>query len=150
MIPCPDCGVLLKSAASLGGHYSQAHGRAQTTEACPRRDCSCDLCRTWSRTRARSRRRAVSQQPWRIVTPRPDWFGEAACKGHDPSLWHPDGWTNQREAAQAIAICRGCPVRTDCLEHALEQDEALGIWGGTQPGERHRIAAYRARSEAAL
>lgn len=143
MIRCPECGVLLKSQASLGGHFSQAH-RPDTTEACPRRGCGCDLCRTWSRTRARSRRRAVSPLPWRIVAPTPGWFERAACKGQDPGLWHPDGLENQRQAAQAIAVCRRCPVRRDCLEHALEHDEAIGIWGGTQPGERHRIAAFRA------
>jgi WhiB family redox-sensing transcriptional regulator len=77
------------------------------------------------------------------VQARPGWFDAAACKGQDASLWHPDGFRNQREAAKAIAICRTCPVRTDCLEHALANDEWLGVWGGTQPSERHRIAARR-------
>jgi WhiB family redox-sensing transcriptional regulator len=77
------------------------------------------------------------------VQPRPNWFDRAACKGEDPAWWHPDGTDNQTRAAKAVAICRRCPVRQDCLEHALANDEWLGVWGGTQPSERHRIAARR-------
>jgi WhiB family redox-sensing transcriptional regulator len=109
-----------------------------------RRDCGCAHCRSFNRVRSRAHR-AVMSPSLRIVQARPGWFDAAACKGEDPSLWHPDGLRNQTAAAQAIAICRRCPVRMDCLEHALDADEWLGIWGGTQPAERHRIAAYRAR-----
>jgi WhiB family redox-sensing transcriptional regulator len=110
----------------------------------PRRNCRCDLCSTYTRIRAKARRTALSPMV-RIVQPRPNWFDDAACKGEDPAWWHPDGHDNQTRAAKAIAICRRCPVQRDCLEHALAADEWLGIWGGTQPADRHKLAATRER-----
>lgn len=153
MTPCPECGVLLKSPASMGGHYATHHRPSAddvTTDDCPRRGCGCDLCRAWSRNRARSLRRAVSPLPWRTLKPTPDWFDRAACKGKDPGMWHPDGLGHLTQASKAIAICRRCPVRIDCLEHALAEDEGIGIWGGLQPSERLRIAAYREQRRATL
>lgn len=44
----------------------------------------------------------------------------------------------QRETA-AKAICHRCPVKSLCLEYALENDEVFGIWGGTTPSERRQI-----------
>jgi len=149
VIRCPLCSKLLASQASMGRHFAQVHGKQPPSESCKyaRRDCSCAHCREFNKIRNRARRTAFSPS-MRIVQPRPNWFDAAACKGEDPSLWHPDGHTNQREAAQAMAICRRCPVQMDCLEHALAEDEWLGIWGGTQPTERHRIAARRAGAQA--
>lgn len=145
--PCPICGVVLRSRASMGGHFTNAHPKASRHAEGPceyaRRDCSCSHCAEFSKIRSRARRAAYTPAI-RIVQPRPNWFDRAACKGEDPTLWHPDGTDNQRAAAQAIAICKRCPVRIDCLEHALANDEWLGVWGGTQPSERHRIAARRA------
>jgi WhiB family redox-sensing transcriptional regulator len=144
MTACPLCGQLLASQASMGGHYAQKHTKQQPSDLCEyaRRDCSCSHCAEFNKIRSRARRAAYTPAI-RIVQPRPNWFDQAACKGEDPGLWHPDGLRNQTAAAQAVAICRTCPVRTDCLEHALEHDEWLGVWGGTQPAERHRIAARR-------
>lgn len=146
MTSCPLCGVVLPSRASMGGHFANAHPRAEHTDGpCEyaRRGCTCTHCAAYNKIRSRARRTALSPAV-RIVQPRPGWFDHAACRGEDPSWWHPDGHANQREAWKAITICRRCPVQTDCLEHALAADEWLGIWGGTQPSERHRIAARRA------
>jgi WhiB family redox-sensing transcriptional regulator len=148
---CPLCGVVLRSRASMGGHFTNAHPKASRHAEGPceyaRRDCSCSHCAEFNKIRSRARR-APYTPAIRIVQPRPGWFDEAACKGEDPTLWHPDGTDNQRAAAKAIAICKRCPVRQDCLEHALANDEWLGVWGGTQPSERHRIAARRAGRQA--
>ena len=146
MTSCPLCGVMLASRASMGGHFTNAHPKALRASEGPceyaRRDCSCSHCAEFNKIRSRARRAAYTPAI-RIVQPRPGWFDDAACKGQDPSMWHPDGTDNQRQAAKAIAICRRCPVQRDCLEHALQHDEWLGVWGGTQPSERHRIAARR-------
>lgn len=59
------------------------------------------------------------------------WQG-AACWGHDPALWFPKRFVpNKNPTAEAVAICRRCPVRQACLDHALSFDPpVIGIWGG--------------------
>lgn len=37
---------------------------------------------------------------------------------------------------RAKRICRGCPVVTECREHAFRTPETYGIWGATTPRER--------------
>lgn len=56
----------------------------------------------------------------------------AACRGHDPALWFPQQFTPAAErTARAVAICRGCPIRVECLDYALRLDPpAIGIWAG--------------------
>ncbi|MDT2005832.1 WhiB family transcriptional regulator [Rhodococcus opacus] len=39
----------------------------------------------------------------------------------------------------AKQVCRGCPVRAQCLDHALEARESHGIWGGYTEDERRRL-----------
>lgn len=72
-----------------------------------------------------------------------DWQLDAACRGMDSSLFfHPP---NERDAARenraagAKAICRGCPVVAECLEHALRVREPYGVWGGRTEDERARL-----------
>lgn len=67
-----------------------------------------------------------------------DWQNEAACIGSDPDLFFPERGESVREAK---AICRGCPVRAECLEHGM--GEKFGIWGGYS--ERERRAMRRSR-----
>lgn len=66
------------------------------------------------------------------------WRTQAACAGHSPSLWFPEGSGNAHGPAtqRALAICRSCPVSADCLDHALTQPEHHGIWGGLTETER--------------
>ena len=44
---------------------------------------------------------------------------------------------------------RGCVVREDCLEYALQNGEKFGIWGGMSERERRRIRRQRALARAA-
>ena len=70
-----------------------------------------------------------------------EWMEDAACLGVDPDLWFPSrGSTGTR----AKAICAGCPVRVECLDYALENNEQHGIWGGLDLPERRRVAKWRA------
>lgn len=55
------------------------------------------------------------------------WRSEALCAQVDPDYWFPE---KGRNAGQATAICRECPVRQNCLEWALSRDEGFGVWGG--------------------
>jgi WhiB family redox-sensing transcriptional regulator len=42
----------------------------------------------------------------------------------------------RNENSDAKEVCARCPVRVECLEHALTAREQFGIWGGL--GERSR------------
>lgn len=42
-------------------------------------------------------------------------------------------------------FCKACPVRTECLSHALDQRIEFGVWGGMT--ERERRALLRARPD---
>ncbi|GGS91404.1 hypothetical protein GCM10010270_74430 [Streptomyces violaceus] len=46
----------------------------------------------------------------------------------------------------AKAICTSCPVRTECLAHALEHRTEHGIWGGMTERERRALLQRRPRS----
>ncbi len=57
-----------------------------------------------------------------------------------PKLWFPVDFPvpENRQAATVLAkeLCGLCPVKTECFQYALENDERHGIWGGTSPDER--------------
>jgi len=63
------------------------------------------------------------------------WMLEARCLDADPEAFFPEKGGSTREAKQ---ICAACPVRNECLDHALAHDERFGIWGGLSERERRR------------
>lgn len=69
-----------------------------------------------------------------------DWQMWAACRGMDSAVFfHPDGERGPSRAgreARAKRICEGCPVRRQCLGHALAVREPYGVWGGLSAAER--------------
>jgi WhiB family transcriptional regulator, redox-sensing transcriptional regulator len=69
-----------------------------------------------------------------------DWRAEAACVGVDPDLFFPFeiGAVSAKQANRARLVCARCPVRSQCLQFAMDIPEAHGIWGGTTPQERLR------------
>jgi WhiB family redox-sensing transcriptional regulator len=69
------------------------------------------------------------------------WQDSANCLGVDPDLFFPERGESTREAK---TVCRGCVVRDDCLEFALNNSEKHGIWGGMSERERRRIRRQRA------
>ncbi len=71
-----------------------------------------------------------------VVTDRPGWQTKANCMGVDPDLFFPERGASTREAKE---VCRGCVVREECLEYALENSEKFGIWGGMSERERRRL-----------
>lgn len=65
-----------------------------------------------------------------------DWT-QAKCLHADPEVMFPDKgespWPGKR-------VCVGCPIVTACLEEALDNAEAWGVWGGLTRRERAAIA----------
>ncbi|GAA1860413.1 hypothetical protein GCM10009836_45700 [Pseudonocardia ailaonensis] len=76
-----------------------------------------------------------------------DWRREAACVGTDPELFFPTAETGpirEAEVLRAKRVCAGCPVRTACLDWALD-NLAHGVAGGCTPAERSRMRQKRLR-----
>jgi hypothetical protein len=65
-----------------------------------------------------------------------DWIERAACAGW-PNIedFYP---ANGSISPEIRALCTGCPVRMDCLAHALDHGE-YGTWGGVGEGERAQM-----------
>jgi WhiB family redox-sensing transcriptional regulator len=82
-----------------------------------------------------------------------DWPSMAACRNGDPDALFVQG------ADQNVAkrICRGCPVRYECLADALDNRIEFGVWGGMTERERRallrrrpQVSSWRKTFEAAL
>jgi WhiB family transcriptional regulator, redox-sensing transcriptional regulator len=69
-----------------------------------------------------------------------NWRSAGACLSADPDLFFPISSTGpaERQIAKAKTICAGCQVRRECLDFALRNHLAYGIWGGTTPEDRQR------------
>lgn len=81
----------------------------------------------------------------------PAWMREALCAEVGGDLWFP-GLAEPHVVSAAKRVCNGrpgvsdpCPVRTECLEYALDNYERDGIFGGMTPRERRRQARLRRR-----
>ena len=68
----------------------------------------------------------------------PAWMPRGACVGAaNPDLWYPE---RGQSANPAKRICARCPVREECLEWALKNED-YGVWGGLSARERKLLAA---------
>lgn len=86
---------------------------------------------------ARPGRRRPSFTGWAPVQ-RPDWRDDALCAGRDTEVFFPEG---EQPTIIAKSVCRRCPVRPDCLAHAIERGERYGIWGGFTEHARALLVA---------
>ncbi|MFF9097599.1 WhiB family transcriptional regulator [Streptomyces sp. NPDC014802] len=71
---------------------------------------------------------------------RDDWQDRAACAGDDTDRWF------STNPAAAIEICRGCPVRPECLRDALANETPAtryGTWGGLTTTQRVNLPTGR-------
>uniref|UniRef100_UPI000CEBDC03 WhiB family transcriptional regulator n=1 Tax=Blastococcus atacamensis TaxID=2070508 RepID=UPI000CEBDC03 len=69
-----------------------------------------------------------------------EWRLDALCAETDPEAFFPEKGGSTRDAKR---VCTGCPVRAQCLEFALANDERFGIWGGLSERERRRVRVQR-------
>lgn len=75
------------------------------------------------------------------IGPPGEWVEQAICTPDSADLFFPDiGGAH----SQGKRICQGCPVRAQCLNHALAHDERIGIWGGLSEHERNGLKGVRA------
>lgn len=77
---------------------------------------------------------------------RPAWQADAACNTADASLVDVFFGAGRRDfdGARAKQICAVCPVRTECLDYALDHDPPIppgqdGVWGGLTHLERVQL-----------
>lgn len=72
----------------------------------------------------------------------PRWTQRAACRGVRVEVFFPP---NGVRPVEALAMCEGCPVRGRCLEYALEEGIAHGVYGGMTERQRYRERRRRRR-----
>lgn len=66
-----------------------------------------------------------------------DWVSDALCRQVDTGdLFYPEVGMSTRGAKR---VCLDCPVRAQCLQYALDNNELHGVWGGLTERERRRV-----------
>lgn len=74
------------------------------------------------------------------------WHDQASYRDHDSALWFPHG----APLDAVLAICTSCPVRSNCLEWAMQRERnwhhnmRAGIYGGYTARGRAQLAGCRA------
>lgn len=76
-----------------------------------------------------------------------NWRNKAKCRGSDPDMFFPES-KDKQYAKKALAVCHKCEVKDDCLDHAIENNEKYGVWGGMTPAERDMISRTRHNRQA--
>lgn len=69
----------------------------------------------------------IDEKPWAVF---------ASCRAEQGMTFFPQ---NKSQEKTALAICGICPVRQDCLDHALATNERFGVWGGTTEKQRRKL-----------
>lgn len=70
-----------------------------------------------------------------------EWYSHANCKDKDPDLFSKE---DEASVRQALAICKSCGVKGDCLRRSL-QLPVEGTAGGLRPDERKRLKPVKAK-----
>ena len=73
------------------------------------------------------------------------WRDSGACRrdGAGTDFYPPMHGERKHERLarerRAKQVCASCPVRAECLEHAITLDERYGVWGGLTQDERRHL-----------
>jgi WhiB family redox-sensing transcriptional regulator len=70
----------------------------------------------------------------------------ALCLQVDPELFFPP---HNGSSPTAARVCRGCPVRVECLAEALAAGDRFGIRAGLSGRQRRTLVRRRAAQRAA-
>jgi WhiB family redox-sensing transcriptional regulator len=64
------------------------------------------------------------------------WREAPLCRQTDPELFFPG---KGESCEPPKRVCQVCPVRAECLDHAIRHRETVGVWGGLSPRQRREI-----------
>lgn len=73
------------------------------------------------------------------------WMHDGNCRNHPPEVFFPSDGVGVLVAQR---ICATCPVKAQCLEHALDERIDHGVWGGASERQRRRLLKARRRERA--
>jgi WhiB family transcriptional regulator, redox-sensing transcriptional regulator len=85
-----------------------------------------------------------------VVTGNLEWQRAARCRGDAGRDFYPP-FSGERKRdrkareLRAKAVCEDCPVRAECLDHALGAGERYGVWGGLTSDERLTVSPSQAK-----
>jgi WhiB family redox-sensing transcriptional regulator len=93
---------------------------------------------------------STRQRPILDISPIYDlwsWQEEAACRGVDTEKFFLNygvrGEEKRKIEAEAIKICKTCPVIEQCRVWSLKVPEYYGVWGGLTSDQRMRLLKKR-------
>jgi len=95
------------------------------------------------------------------INPGEEWKDSAACRHEGPEMFfyetskdastpsiHGRSAEYRELTIAAAALCGTCAVQQECLDYALVNNEAHGVWGGVSVSMRKSMRRAHARSEA--
>ena len=74
-----------------------------------------------------------------------DWRSEARCAKLPKEVFFNYSTSGMKKTQiesrtkAAKAVCRACPVKEQCYEFAVLNNEPYGIWAGTLPEQRRQL-----------
>ena len=75
------------------------------------------------------------------------WQEKGLCRDKDSEVFFLEsnmrGDNKNHHISVAKSICKPCPVKNECLGHALAVPENYGVWGGLSEEERAIILSKR-------
>lgn len=72
------------------------------------------------------------------------WAEYANCAGLPADWFFPEAARSSTYMIEARKVCAACAVREQCFDYAMSSPlEITGLWGGTTPRERQRLARQR-------
>ena len=71
------------------------------------------------------------------------WLNRTACA--ELTIGHFFVEAGHAISEDVLNVCRGCPVRLECLEHAYTMNISGGYFGGMSPGQRRNLNLTQAR-----
>lgn len=98
---------------------------------------------------------------WRPVTAFPAMTGTEPCLADDvnPEAWFqylprtahtalvPRNPTPRMLARYAETLCAGCPIAAACLTWSVDNEEAVGVYGGMWETDRHQLMRRRSAAQ---
>lgn len=73
-----------------------------------------------------------------VLSIQSSWRDRAACREMDVEVFFPLP-SDLGGTERALKICRSCPVRAYCGQHAFAHHEQYGIWGGLTESQRETM-----------